>query len=280
MLNGGGVLDAIRRDIVAGALQPGTRVTEAFLSERYGVSRVPVREALRGLEGEGFVVSRPNAGSRIAEIPFDEADDLFAVRESLEVATARRAATRARTLFDGDAPPEDWWRVRRELGAVLDAGDAAVERGELDVLVEHNERFHFLVAELSGSTTLATLLVQLSRKIEWLYALDTVVARQATVAGPPADPGGDRRRRRRAGSGAHGVARPREPHRLRRQVVVRPSRPAAVGRPGGLTRAQRNCRTVSGSTRFPFTRVSTCTWGPVDWPVLPDFAISCSARTV
>lgn len=173
VLNGAGVLDAIRRDIVAGELTPGTRVTEAFLAERYGVSRVPVREALRGLEGEGFVVSRPNAGSRIAEIPFDEADDLFAVRESLEIATARRAAARARTLFDGDAPPEDWWRVRRELGAVLDDGDAAVERDELTLLVGLNDRFHFLVAELSGSATLATLLRQLSRKIEWLYAMDT-----------------------------------------------------------------------------------------------------------
>lgn len=173
MLNGTSVIDAIRHDIVTGALQPGTRVTEAFLAERHGVSRVPVREALRGLEGEGFVVSRPNVGSRIADIPFDEADDLFAVRESLETATARRAATRARTLFDADAPPEDWWRVRRELGAVLDEGDAAVERDELDLLVDLNERFHLLVADLSGSTTLATLLRQLSRKIEWLYALDT-----------------------------------------------------------------------------------------------------------
>jgi DNA-binding GntR family transcriptional regulator len=173
VLNGAGVLDAIRRDIVAGALQPGTRVTEAFLAERYGVSRVPVREALRGLEGEGFIESRPNVGSRIAAIPFDEADDLFAVREALEIATARRAAGRARTLFDGDAPPEDWWRLRRELGEVLDAGDTAVDRDELDLLVELNERFHILVAELSGSTTLATLLRQLSRKIEWLYALDT-----------------------------------------------------------------------------------------------------------
>ncbi|GAA3332709.1 GntR family transcriptional regulator [Curtobacterium flaccumfaciens pv. beticola] len=173
MLNGTSVIDAIRHDIVSGALQPGTRVTEAFLAERHGVSRVPVREALRGLEGEGFVVSRPNAGSRIADIPFDEADDLFAVRESLETATARRAATRARTLFDAPAPPEDWWRVRRELGEVLDAGDAAVARDELDLLVDLNERFHLLVAELSGSSTLATLLRQLSRKIEWLYALDT-----------------------------------------------------------------------------------------------------------
>jgi DNA-binding GntR family transcriptional regulator len=173
VLNGAGVLDAIRRDVVSGALPPGTRVTEAFLAERYGVSRMPVREALRGLEGEGFVESRPNAGSRIAPIPFDEADDLFAVRESLEIATARRAALRARTVFAAETPPADWWERRRALGAVLDEGDAAVERDELSLLVDLNDRFHVLVAELSGSRTLATLLRQLSRKIEWLYATDT-----------------------------------------------------------------------------------------------------------
>lgn len=169
----GSVIEAVRRDIVAGALTPGTRVTEAFLAQRYGVSRVPVREALRGLEGEGFIESRPHIGSRIAEIPFDEADDLFAVRESLEIATTRRAAARARAMFSASGPSEDWWRIRRELEQVLDDGDAAVTREDLDVLVELNDRWHFLVAELSGSRTLATLLRQLSRKIEWLYAMDT-----------------------------------------------------------------------------------------------------------
>ena len=63
--------------------------------------------------------------------------------------------------------------MRRQLGVVRDEGYAAAERDELDLLVDLNERFHLLVAELSGSTTLATLLRQLSRKIEWLYALDT-----------------------------------------------------------------------------------------------------------
>jgi len=166
------IVDAVRADIVAGVLQPGTRITEAALAERYGVSRVPVREALRGLEAEGFVESRPNVGSTVAAIPVDEADDLFAVREALEIATARRAALRARSLFSSDVPPDDWWRVRRGLEQILDDGDAAVERGDLDRLVELNERFHLGVAELSGSTTLGTLLRQLSAKIEWLYALD------------------------------------------------------------------------------------------------------------
>jgi DNA-binding GntR family transcriptional regulator len=174
------VVDAVRADIVQGVLQPGTRITEAALAERYGVSRVPVREALRGLEAEGFVESRPNVGSRVAEIPFDEADDLFAVREALEISTARRAAGRARARFGGgddeaagggDAD-DDWRRVRRSLEQLLDEGDAAVARGDLDRLVDLNERFHIGIAELSRSSTLATLLRQLSRKIEWLYALD------------------------------------------------------------------------------------------------------------
>jgi DNA-binding GntR family transcriptional regulator len=181
------VVDAVRADIVQGVLQPGTRITEAALAERYGVSRVPVREALRGLEAEGFVESRPNVGSRVAEIPFDEADDLFAVREALEISTARRAAGRARARFsdgggdragggggggaDADAD-DDWRRVRRSLEQLLDEGDAAVARDDLDRLVDLNERFHIGIAELSRSSTLATLLRQLSRKIEWLYALD------------------------------------------------------------------------------------------------------------
>ena len=166
------LVDALRREIVEGALVPGTRITEASVARRHGVSRVPVREALRALEAEGFVESTPNVGSRVAAIPVDEADDLFAVREALEISTARRAALRARGLFGEPRPPEDWWRTRRMLGQLLDDGDAAVEAGDLDRLVELNDRFHVGVAHLSGSATLATLLRQLSRKIEWLYALD------------------------------------------------------------------------------------------------------------
>src|SRR3954451_11734294 len=73
------VQDAIRRDIIAGVLTPGARVTESSLAQRYDVSRVPVREALRGLGSEGFVDSLPHVGSRVAPIPVHDADDLFAV---------------------------------------------------------------------------------------------------------------------------------------------------------------------------------------------------------
>ncbi len=167
-----GVQDSVRHDIISGVLTPGTRITEASLAERYGVSRVPVREALRALEAEGFVLSQANVGSRVAPIPVDDADDLFAVREALEIAIAQRAATRAMALFSAEAPSTLWFHARRELGIILDEGDAAVHSGELARLVELNDRFHLGIATLGASPSLGVLLRQLSGKIEWLYAAD------------------------------------------------------------------------------------------------------------
>lgn len=166
------VLDAVRRDIIFGALLPGTRVTEAALATKYGVSRVPVREALRALEAEGFVESRPYAGSTVAEIALDEAEDLFAVRRVIESTIARRAGRRAAAQFAADAPSTEWFSARRALTDILDEGDRAVAANALEDLPELNNRFHLGVAELSGSRSLTALLRQISGKIEWLYATD------------------------------------------------------------------------------------------------------------
>ncbi len=166
------VQDEIRRDIIFGSLQPGTRVTEAVLAAKYGVSRIPVREALRALEAEGFVESKPYAGSTVSEIPVDDADDLFSVREALEAATARRAARRAAAQFSAGEPSAEWWKARRLLADLLDDGDQAVAAGNLQLLPELNIRFHLGIADLSGSASLTALLRQISGKIEWLYATD------------------------------------------------------------------------------------------------------------
>ncbi|MDQ0770190.1 DNA-binding GntR family transcriptional regulator [Pseudarthrobacter defluvii] len=166
------VQDEIRRDIIFGTLPAGTRITEAALAAKYGISRVPVREALRALEVEGFVESKPFAGSTVSEIPVDDADDLFAVREALEAATARRAARRAAAHFSTGGPDSHWWETRRELAAILDEGDEAVASGKVELLPELNIRFHLGIAELSRSSSLTALLRQIAGKIEWLYAAD------------------------------------------------------------------------------------------------------------
>ena len=175
---GGGALpkerieDEIRRDIIFGVLAPGLRITEAALARKYGSSRVPVREALRTLEAEGFVESRPYAGSTVSNIPAEEADDLFAVRTVVETATARRAAERAARQLSAGAPDGEWWTFRGRIAEVLAAGDQAVAEGNLEKLPELNVRFHLAVADLADSRSLTALLRQLAGKIEWLYAAD------------------------------------------------------------------------------------------------------------
>src|SRR5699024_3920560 len=85
----------IRNDIIQGRIAPGTKLREVALAERYAVSRIPIREALRSLEAEGLVESRKYSGSVVAPSPVDDAEDLFEIRTVLEAATAKRAAKRA-----------------------------------------------------------------------------------------------------------------------------------------------------------------------------------------
>ncbi|WP_218025150.1 GntR family transcriptional regulator [Nocardia jejuensis] len=151
---------AIRDDIVRGVFAPGQRLTEEALAESYGVSRVPVREALRILEAEGFASSRPYAGVFVAELTEEEAADLLEIRARLEPLCASRAAVR-RT-------PEQLGRLK-ELTAL---GQDAVREGRLDELTRLNSRFHEVLAEASGSTLLRQLITQLSWKIAWVYAVE------------------------------------------------------------------------------------------------------------
>ncbi|GAA3041474.1 hypothetical protein GCM10020000_20270 [Streptomyces olivoverticillatus] len=88
------VCTAIRDDIVAGVFPPGSRLIEELLARRYGVSRVPVREALRTLASEGFVTTRRHAGACVAEPTEQEAADLLDIRALLEPLGAARAAQR------------------------------------------------------------------------------------------------------------------------------------------------------------------------------------------
>jgi DNA-binding GntR family transcriptional regulator len=151
---------ALREAIVTRRLVPGTRLTEENLAREYGVSRVPVREALRSLEAEGFVRIAPYSGTFVAELTEHEAEDLLRVRASLEVLCARQAAER-RTEEHLDA-----------LRATIELASASIAAGHHQDLVGLNGRFHLLLAEASGNTVLHHLLTELRTKIEWVYAAD------------------------------------------------------------------------------------------------------------
>ncbi|SFY51954.1 GntR family transcriptional regulator [Streptomyces sp. F-1] len=155
------VCTAIRDDIVAGVLERGGRLTEEVLARRYGVSRVPVREALRTLEAEGFVVTRRHAGACVAEPSEQEAADLLEMRLLLEPLGAARAARR-RT--------EAHLKVLRGL---VRLGQERARRGDGEELRALDGWFHETLAQACGSPSLTSTLLQLRHKIAWMYVLDT-----------------------------------------------------------------------------------------------------------
>jgi DNA-binding GntR family transcriptional regulator len=160
------VCTAIRDDIVAGYFPPGFRLAEELLARRYGVSRVPVREALRTLESEGFVRTRRHAGASVAQPTEREAADLLEMRGLLEPLGVVRAAPR---------PTEAHLKVLRGL---VRLGQERAEQGQSADLASLSGWFHETLAQASGSPALAALITQLRHKIAWVYG-DAGVARAA-----------------------------------------------------------------------------------------------------
>ncbi|MEU6393473.1 GntR family transcriptional regulator [Streptomyces sp. NPDC046939] len=155
------VCTAIRDDIVTGVHPRGSRLTEELLARRYGVSRVPVREALRTLEAEGFVVTRRHAGACVAEPSGQEAADLLEVRLLLEPLAAARAAQRR---------SEAHLKVLRGLVRLGRERSRANRDEDLRSL---DGWFHETLAQASGSPGLIALLTQLRHKIAWMYAVES-----------------------------------------------------------------------------------------------------------
>lgn len=86
------VVDGIRGQILSGELQPGDRLRQDELADMFGVSTMPVREALRHLQAEGLVTFHANRGATVAEISREEYEEIYRIREELEVLAAQWAA--------------------------------------------------------------------------------------------------------------------------------------------------------------------------------------------
>lgn len=89
-----GLVDALREAILTGRYAPGTRLVQDDLAEAFGMSRIPLREALRRLEGEGLVVISPNRGAIVRPLAPKDVVDLYDLRLALEALALRRASER------------------------------------------------------------------------------------------------------------------------------------------------------------------------------------------
>jgi DNA-binding GntR family transcriptional regulator len=144
----------IRALIASGELPPGAPLREEHLAERCGVSRTPVREALRRLESELFVVRSESQRSLVADWSEQDIDEMFTLRGMLESHAAARAATR---INDS---------ALCELKSLNGDIEIAVSRDEPDIpsFLDLNREFHSVVLDAAGSprlsATLATLIEQ------------------------------------------------------------------------------------------------------------------------
>lgn len=124
------LVQALEREIVTGALQPGDRLDERSLSERFGVSRTPVREALQTLAGSGLVTTVARRGTVVASITVADLIEMFEVMAELEAMCARLAARR---MPRGDL--DNLFALGAECGALRGGSNA-------DAYYEANVRFH------------------------------------------------------------------------------------------------------------------------------------------
>lgn len=150
------VLEELRRKILDGDLAPGTMLNESALATDLGVSRLPVREAIRQLEAMGLVTSVPRRGAKVAEIDRDEMEMVHQIRTALEVLAVRQTMERRdKGVLD-------------DLRAMLDVGRQAELDRDHQTLKRLNAEFHDLLARGSGSQILKTLLSTVRHQSEYL----------------------------------------------------------------------------------------------------------------
>jgi DNA-binding GntR family transcriptional regulator len=161
------VRDELQAQIISGHIPPGARLVESSIAEGLGVSRGPVRAAIRQLELEGFVVVSPRRGASVAVTTPAEALACYEVRTVLEALAAELACVR-RT--DSDIA------TMRE---ILQRGEALLASGRWDKLSLLNNEFHGALAVASGNSQLVLLMRQYSKRIAWMFnrALDRRGAR-------------------------------------------------------------------------------------------------------
>lgn len=141
---------ALAEEIVTGRLAPGAKLVELDLCERYGVSRSPLRDALRLLERSGLVVHRPRYGVRVAPISVDNLDDITTCRLSLEATAARQVAER-----------KDHARVAADLSVCLARMHAANDAGDHEGCFAENIALMAILHVAVPNKVLAGLLAQL-----------------------------------------------------------------------------------------------------------------------
>ena len=148
------VAELLRQRIFTHELAPGTWLDEQALAREYGISRTPLREALKVLASEGLVALKPRRGCYVAEISERELDEVFQVLAVLEAEAARLATLRIR--------PADLEKLRR---IHTELEHAAIHQ-DIDHFFDANQRFHHTLQQFAGNSRLQSMIEDLRKVIK------------------------------------------------------------------------------------------------------------------
>ena len=148
------VVDVVRELILTNVYPPGTRLAEVELAGQLGVSRTPIREALRQLAAEGLVELPPNRGARVASTSSVELESIFELRSTLEPRLTAMATDRA-----DEADIAEFDRLAQRM---VEVGTPGPDQ-DLDALIPLNKAFHDRLVELADAPAFAASLADAVR---------------------------------------------------------------------------------------------------------------------
>lgn len=143
------IQDQLRSAILRGDLEAESRLNIDEIAERFGVSKIPVREALRMLESDGWVYSRPHRGTYVRPLSQEELTEIFEMRKLMEPHSAELAAQRC--------TPEHV-KMLRDL---IKQSRTAISSRDLQAIAQLNQRLHGAIASVAGNRLLAESLEKL-----------------------------------------------------------------------------------------------------------------------
>ena len=147
------VFNTLREAILKGDLKPGERLMELQLASKLGVSRTPIREAIRMLEQEGLAVTTPRKGAEVAKMTLKDMEDVLEIRASLDEFASQLATVRI--------TEEQLMRLKQRKQDF----ENSVKSGNVKMIAEADVEFHDVIYEATNNPKLVTMLNNLREQI-------------------------------------------------------------------------------------------------------------------
>lgn len=153
------VYEKLKHEILKGNLEPGKKIVISELSKEFGFSEIPIREAIKKLESEGFLIIKPHVGIEVRKIDVEEIVEFYLIRAELESLAARLATPKI-----GQEDLEFLIQKNQEM-------EMAFQKNECEALASLNREFHLRIYRAARLQNLYKLIVEFWEKVNWIRSV-------------------------------------------------------------------------------------------------------------